>query len=529
MPFACDNRTDAILTAVLESTDDLICALDTKNLGVLTFNTPMARHFATKFGKRIDVGTRLEDVFDAEAVTTWRRLILRAVNEGPYSMEHRGLIEGQVFWVSFNRLLAQGHCFGISIFARDITAFEQAIGGRKRLEEEATLLRAHLEQAQRMDSLRTLADGIAHDFNNILGAVRGYAETVLLRTQDPSIRPLLENIEGGASRAMDLVRQIHAFSRQAPQDKRPVEVAGIAKEAMVLIRAALPASIEITQRYDSTASVLADPMQIHHVVMNLCTNAGLAMHGNTGTLELAITEREPDARLLAQHPWLEPRPHVCVKIRDNGCGIPAEILPRIFEPFFTTRQPGEGTGLGLSVVYGIVKDAGGIVTATSTPGVGSTFEVILPVCAPADVEKATVHAPTPPDTTTNVRVLFIDDEPALVTLTVFSLEQLGFKVTAFANPAEAIREFERRPADFDILVTDLAMPNITGEALGLSIRKLRPDIPIILMSGNLERLARDRVHATGADLCLAKPFRPTELAQAIRGLCPEPAVKKSGS
>lgn len=266
------------------------------------------------------------------------------------------------------------------------------IGERKRLEREATALRAQLAHAQRMEALGRLASGIAHDFNNLLGAITGHLDLALMRTRDDELRSLLQDTEQAARRAMDMVRQIRAFGRPR-QDPRPVAVAPVVKEAVKLLRVNVPSDIVVNEHYQSSGWVLADPTQIHQVVVNLFTNARLAMADRGGTLDIAVAERSLDPRLIPQYPWAKPVPHVCLTVKDTGCGMPNETLEHVFEPFFTTRAEGEGTGLGLSVVYGIVKDAGGAIDVKSELGCGSVIDVYLPLSGPGAADTA---PPGPP-------------------------------------------------------------------------------------------------------------------------------------
>ena len=256
------------------------------------------------------------------------------------------------------------------------------ISEKKRLEREASALRTQLEQAARLESLGALAGRIAHDFNNILGAMLGYLDLALTKASDDSMRDLLKDIEAGALRATDLVNQILTFSRRGPTtNKNPIEVGPVAREALRLIRAGLSAAVTVSESYASSARVLADATQIHQVVMNLCTNARAAMKNSGGALSVTVDEQEASPALLASNPGLRPGRYVRLTVADTGPGISPEIQHRIFEPFFTTWPQGEGTGLGLSVVYGIVKDAGGSIQVTSELGKGTTFAVFLPICA----------------------------------------------------------------------------------------------------------------------------------------------------
>jgi PAS domain S-box-containing protein len=389
------------------------------------------------------------------------------------------------------------------------------ISERRRLEQEAAQMQSRLEQSQRLEALGTLAGGIAHDFNNILGGIMGYTDLAMLELPaDASILPLLENVQRGANRAVDLVRQILAFSRQTPGEKRPVNLRLILKEALRLIRATLPATIAIHEDADIETWVFADPGQLHQIVMNLCTNARLAMHEHGGELKLGIRERQLDARFADAHPDTPPGRYASLTVADTGCGIPPEHIEHIFEPFFTTRPKGQGTGLGLSVVHGIVKSFGGTITVTSRVGIGTTFEVLLPVCAaqggPTDE--------TPGLTQGRGRILFVDDEVDLTAVARHGLTRAGYDVMDFNDPLAALAAFQATPHAFDIVITDMTMPGLTGEALAGEIRRLRPDIPIVLASGFSDRITPDEARAAGFDEFVDKPLRMTVLAQLIQRL-----------
>ena len=764
MSTSRDSQAGAILSAVLETTDDLICAVDVETYSLLIFNSAFARHFLSKFGKALQVGSPLDVALDAKSAAIWRANFRRAIDEGPFSVAQRGLSQGQTFWLSFNRLVKDGQCFGISVFARDISSFELAshaiqnaedrfakvfrqnpcalgisrvdggvlldvndafaqllgyersfligkttleagiwphtqarelfveamrakgritgmvvpclrrdghilqglvacdtiqldgdecfltsltdvtplhdaeqalreselryralidmapeaivlidadtgtyvdanenacrqagftkaeflgldpthispvnqpdgaasaalvrehiqraargetmvlewlhvmrdgssipcevrltpfpdskrrlvrgsiidISERKHLEQQALALRAQLEQAQRMESLGTLAGGIAHDFNNILCSIIGYAELALNQTKGEPVRSFIQDIEQGANRAKDLVKQILAFSRQAPHEKKPVQVASIVTEAVKLLRVALPSTILFEQEYVSAGWVMCDPVQIHQIMMNLGTNAGLAMREKGGLLTVKIAERDIDQKEASRHLGLKPGHHLCWTVKDTGCGISSEIIGRIFEPFFTTRPQGGGTGLGLSVVYGIVTDAGGSIGVSSEVGKGTTFEILLPLCPSAEKEDP---PPAPLVPSGKQRVLLVDDERSLTDLGKVTLGHFGYQVTAFNDPTEALATFRQRPGDFDVLVSDVTMPKLTGHMLASIVKQIRPDLPVVLMSGAAERLGEQGLREAGVNRFLQKPYRPTELAQAIAAVC----------
>ena len=412
---------------------------------------------------------------------------------------------------------------------RDIIGNWLDITGRKQAEEEKNKLETQLRQAQKMEAIGTLAGGIAHDFNNILSAVIGYTELAMDDApQGTSLRNNLQEVLKAGSRASDLVKQILAFSRQDEQELLPVRVKLIAKEALKLLRASLPSTIEIRQNLQSDGLVLADPTHIHQILMNLCTNAGHAMREKGGILEVSLTngewgmgnscfESDQEQHAVA-HLGLRPGPYVKLTVSDSGHGMAPEELERIFDPFFTTKGIGEGTGLGLAVVHGIVKNHGGKIRVYSEPGKGAAFHVYFPVIKGKATPEREIEGPLP---TGNEHVLFIDDENTVADLGRQMLVPLGYEVTIRTSSVEALELFKARSDDFDIVVTDMTMPNMTGEALSREIMRIRPDIPVILCTGFSERITEESARAMGIRAFIMKPFVRNQLCLAIRGVLDE--------
>jgi PAS domain S-box-containing protein len=380
----------------------------------------------------------------------------------------------------------------------------------------------HAAQAQKLEAIGTLAGGIAHDLNNTLGAIIGYTEMALSRcSADPApsgAKALSEDLQAvmqGCRRASDLIRQILTFSREEKREERPVQVGPVLHEALVFLRAAIPATIEISEHIDSDSSVLADPSEIRQVMVNLCTNAAAAMRERGGTLEARLTDEELDAGHSAQRLGLMAGRFLRLAVRDNGCGMTPEVMTHIFEPFFTTRGNGPGTGLGLAVVHGIVKRAGGAISVASEPGKGTTLEIYLPVAA--DRAAGTESKPGLPMVGTE-RVFFVDDEIMLGRLAVQALGRSGYRVTPFATGMDALAAFEADPTAVDLVVTDMTMPGMTGDQLTKQLRRIRPDLPIILCTGFSERIDANAAKAMGIDEFVMKPVLMSELAKVIRGV-----------
>jgi PAS domain S-box-containing protein len=376
-------------------------------------------------------------------------------------------------------------------------------------------LETHLRQTQKMEAVGTLAGGIAHDFNNILSAVIGYSEMALSEsTIGERPRHFLEQIYKAGERAKYLVKQILTFSRKQEQEYKPVLVAPIIKEGIKLLRASLPTTIKITQEIkDTSVTILADPTQIHQVLMNLCTNAAHAMREKGGILNIQlIQERVDHDRPL--HPFnLSAGDYAKLTVNDSGHGIDASIMERIYDPFFTTKDPGEGTGLGLSVVYGIVRDNGGAIDITSEPGKRTTVNIFFPI--------KDMGMPLPEQAHERIsggseRILFVDDEAALVELGSVMLTTLGYRVTSRTSSIEALEAFRVRPHGFDLVITDMTMPNMRGDHLAMELLKIRPDIPIILCTGFSEMISEEKAKSFGIRQFIMKPISTNDLAKAVR-------------
>ncbi len=391
---------------------------------------------------------------------------------------------------------------------RDITGRKSAEAHRERLEQQ-------LRQSQKMEAIGTLAGGIAHDFNNILTAILGYSE--LLRAQlrgQAGVDERLGEIAKAGARAKDLVSQILTFSRRQEHTRTAMPLGPAIEEALKLLRAAIPASIEIDAEVEpDLPPVLADATQIHQVVMNLAANAAAAMAGGPGRLRVRCSAVEHDDAAAAGSE-LPPGRFVRLDVEDSGCGMQPEVLDRIFDPFFTTKGPGEGTGLGLSVVHGIVKAHEGIISVTSRIGEGTTIRIHFPALPDRETSGAWPRASTIPGQ--GEHVLCVDDEPALIELLRDQLETLGYRITAHVSPMEALSDFLSRPLDFDVVVTDLTMPGMSGAELAERILKVRPDLPIVMATGYGRVMTEESARELGLRPLLYKPFSMAVLGEAIQ-------------
>jgi PAS domain S-box-containing protein len=382
-------------------------------------------------------------------------------------------------------------------------------------EKEKRELEFRLQQAHKMEAIGTLAGGIAHDFNNILAAILGYTELSLAQTPaGMPIRDHLNKVLKASERARDLVKQILTFSRQEQQELIPVQINSILKEALKLLRASLPATIEIRQHIDSDAIVMADPTQIHQILMNLCTNASHAMEKKVGLLEVTLGEATLSAETAARMPEIIPGNYLRMSVSDTGEGIPPAALERIFDPFFTTKERGKGTGMGLAVVHGIVKSHGGMITVKSELNQGTTFDVYLPVVSKARSQEK--KGPNPPIPRGSETVLYVDDEPFQIEIGKEALERLGYTVVAHASSIKALELFRESPMAFDLVITDMTMPDMTGDLLAMEMMNIRPDIPIIICTGYSERLSEESAEAMGIRGFILKPILIRDMAITIR-------------
>ncbi|UCH96244.1 MAG: response regulator [Candidatus Aminicenantes bacterium] len=421
-----------------------------------------------------------------------------------------------------------GTSFEIEVFDSPITLQDRpALEGilidittRKRAEEERQKLEDQLRQAQKMESLGTLAGGIAHDFNNILSAIMGYTELTLeLVSEESKARFNLMQVLGASDRAKELVRHILAFSRKSEKERRPIWLNDVVDDTLKLMRSILPTTIEIRQAIPQMENpVLANSAEIHQIVMNLCTNAGHAMRMKGGVLKIGLKEIEVEPGIIDRI-HLESGAYQQLTVSDTGHGMSPDIMERIFDPYFTTKQEGKGTGMGLSVVHGIVKSYGGDITVYSEPGKGTTFQVFLPVSKEKEVAALIDQTGVIPRG--NEWVLFVDDENILVGLGEDMLQKLGYHVVTKTNSIKALEAFRAAPDQFDLVISDQTMPNLTGLQLAKEIKKIRADIPIILCSGFSEAINEDNYRSQGISAFLMKPIVKRELALTIRQVLDE--------
>jgi signal transduction histidine kinase len=394
-------------------------------------------------------------------------------------------------------------------------ALEEDIATRKRAEAERNLLEEQLRHAQKMEAIGTLAGGIAHDFNNVLTGILCAGELGIGQAERPeAVRKLFGDIVSAGTRARDLVKQILVFSRQQRVERIPLDLGIAVREALRFLRSTLPAGVELqTDVSTSLPSVLADPTQIHQIVTNLCTNAWHAIDtGSKGVIQVVLEAVEITSEQALGQPELCPARYVCLRVTDNGCGMDAVTRLRVFEPFFTTKPIGVGTGLGLSVVHGIMRSYDGAIVLESEPGKGSTFRLYFPV-----VESAVSPSPDSPGNVPRgqgQRVLFVDDEPLLVRLGESLLQFLGYSPLAFSNQEQALEAYRQNGAD--AVLVDFSMPGHNGLEFASRALAIQPKVPVVLMTGFSASLTPEQVRARGLSGLLPKPYNQDSLGRILR-------------
>ena len=398
-----------------------------------------------------------------------------------------------------------GNCVKIKGIIQDIT-------DQKKME-------SHLHQARKLESIGNLAGGIAHDFNNILSSIIGFTELALDDvSKGTPLEDNLQEVYTAGKRARDLVKQILAFARQSDEERKPIKVDTIVKEVMKLMRSTIPTSIEIKENIESDSLIMGNPSQVHQLLMNLCTNAAQAMENAGGILEVRLTDVELNERSALPLLKLKSGNYMKITVSDTGHGIPQDILGSIFEPYFTTKGVGEGTGMGLALAHGIVESYGGEITVESELGTGTVFSIYLPI-----TKKLEDHRPYEKETLPSgtERILFIDDELPIAKMGSQILERLGYQVTVRTSSVEALELFHSKPNEFDLVISDMTMPNMTGDELAMELIAFRSDIPIILCTGYSKKITDEKAAKIGIKAFAYKPIVKAELAKTVRKVLDE--------
>ncbi|MCF8130722.1 MAG: PAS domain S-box protein [Deltaproteobacteria bacterium] len=403
---------------------------------------------------------------------------------------------------------SQENIIGLFSSGEDITE-------QKRVEAEHERLRSQLAQSQKMEAIGTLAGGIAHDFNNILGIILGNAELAMDDVPDSNpARNNLDEVRKACLRGKDVVSQILAFSRKSEFEQKPFNIASVVTESLKLLRASIPTSVDIRPNISNDIEdILGDPTQIHQIMINLCTNAAHAMEDAGGTLEVVLENTELHEEKAYGYTELKPGPYVQLRVSDTGFGMSPEVMERIFDPYFTTKDVGKGTGLGLSVVHGIVNSHKGGISVESEAGKGTTFNLLFPAVERLMPQKPKKLEDLP---TGEERILFVDDEESLVSLSHQRLERLGYNVKSTTKPVEALEWFKADPDQFDVIITDMTMPRMNGDRLAVEVLKIRPHMPVIICTGYSERMSAKKADALGVSKYIEKPIDLRNLARSVR-------------
>jgi len=498
------KESEQIYRHLVENINDVIYAMDEQ--GVFTYLSPAVK---------------------AHSGYTPAELIGRVFSDFIYEQDRLRLLHqfetilgGHLEPCEFRIVIKSGDIRWVRSASRPLYQDERVVGlqgvyiditDKKELEEQ-------LRQAYKMEAMGTLASGIAHEFNNLLSAILGFTDlTQRTMPLDSPARANLQHVLQAGERAKDLVQQILAFSRQTDPRREPLSLSQVIQDMVILLRASLPTTIDL--RLDlskETGTILANATQLHQILMNLCSNAEYAMRDTGGILEISVDTVEADATPACPHPDLEPGLWVRLTVRDTGAGIPADIVNHIFDPFFTTKGSGEGTGLGLAIVHGIVTSHSGAITVASQAGEGTTYTLYFPQL----LDRAVVARAKPVEalspSTSKGRILFVDDEEMLARLGQQMLEHLGYEVVTHTRSLEALAAFQAAPDAFDLVIADQTMPVMTGELLVQELRRLRPDIPIILCTGFSYRVTPEKAQALGIDALVMKPAMMQELGVVMQ-------------
>ncbi|WP_020587491.1 PAS domain-containing hybrid sensor histidine kinase/response regulator [Desulfobacter curvatus] len=493
---------------IYNSSSDAIILHDVETGKIMDVNQTMldmygyAHHEVLEFNVG-DISYSIDPYTQEEAV----KKLKKSIDEGPQLFE----------WKARHK---SGNCFWVEVAFRNteiggkgrVLAVVRDISERVQYEKEQKKLENQLVQAQKMEAIGTLAGGIAHDFNNILFPIMGHSEMLLedLPKDDPA-RSRVRQIHSGAIRAKELIQQILTFSRQEETEMRLMKIQPVLKETMKMLRSTIPTTIEIQEKIDpGCGPVIADPIQIQQIIINLITNAYHAMENSGGTLSVGLKETNT-----SEHsPHLAPGRYACLIVSDTGTGIPKEIKESIFDPFFTTKKNGKGTGLGLSVVHGIVAKMKGDIHINSQPGEGSEFKIYFPVEKKTLHEKDSISESDIPSGTEHI--LLVDDEPEIIAIEKNILERLGYTVTSRMCSIDALEVFQSRPDKFDLVITDYSMPKMAGDQIAQELLKIRPDIRIMVCTGSSNRISKETAEQKGIRTVLEKPFTKKQFATKIR-------------
>ena len=507
------SERERFLNAVVENIPDLIFVKDAKTFQYIRVNKSVESILGGDPGEMI--GKTVHDFFPSDVAEMYHAQDLEVIRTGQMMEIAEDKVQsGQKRFRYLNTKIipvmdakeAPMYILGVG---RDVTE-------QRRLREKEKELEYQIQHFQKMEAIGTLAGGIAHDFNNILASIMGYTELSFARVEKgTAMEDYLAKVITAGARAKELVSQILTFARHADEETKPVRIDIVLKEVLALIRSAIPTTIEIRQVIQSRATVLGNPIKFHQVFMNLCTNAAQAMDEKGGILEVSSAEVTLDHSHLINDHGLSPGNYLRITISDTGSGISPEIIDSIFQPYFTTKEPGEGTGMGLATAHGILETVGGKIFVESEPGKGTAFTIYLPVTSGEMVYVIEESEELPRGRET---ILFVDDEQSIAMMSQLTLEQLGYTVTSLTNSVEALELFRSNPDAFDMVITDMTMPIMTGDILAAELIKIRSGLPVILCSGYNRKISAESTSALGIRSFLYKPVQKAQLARTIRSI-----------
>jgi PAS domain S-box-containing protein len=494
--------------ALFRSSSDAIFLVDVESLDLIDANEKAVELYGYTYSELLN--KKATDL-SAEAEKTRKGLQQEFPTEIPICYHQKK--DGTVFPVEITA--SYFYLEGKKINLSDI----RDISKRIKTEESLKLSESRLQQSQKMESIGTLAGGIAHDFNNILASILGFSEIVLENVQKGSeMEEDVKEILKAGQRAKELVKQILIFARKSDEKIHPVKIEPIAHEALKLLRSSIPANIEISASIDSKLTIMGNETQVHQIFMNLCTNAAHAMEKNGGILSISVTDTTITKPFYANSINLKPGHYVTIEISDTGSGIPSDIIDSIFDPYFSTKETGEGTGLGLATVHGIVEKYSGQIKVKSKVNKGSSFTIFLPANHGELTTSETIEDKLPKGHET---ILIVDDERAITKMNRRLLESLGYKIIETNNSLEALNIFKQNPNNFDLIVTDMTMPKITGDKLAEAIFKIKTDTPVILCTGYSKIISKEEARNKGISAYIEKPVDKKDLARTIRQVLDE--------
>jgi len=497
-----ESRT--LLSTLIDSTDDMMGMVDPGTYRLVVCNAAFVRYLRDVRGAQVREGASLEDLLPAEVATRWRAYFERALAEGRFTEEYVTQPGALTLLLSFHVVRHDQAILGISVFARDITALKHAEQQRQRVELQ-------LLQAQKLESLGSLAGGVAHDFNNMLSGIMGYADLLIAGETVAARKEHLNAIVRAATRSADLTRKLLAFARRGKNIVETVDLAAVVRESLAILTPSFRPDVTVSLQLDATSTIDGDPTQVNQVVVNLCINANEAMPDGG---RLSIRTRDVTLALDASQPLeLPPGDYVELRVADSGVGMTDEVLLRIFEPFYTTKHSADttGTGLGLSTVYGIVHLHRGAIAVTSSPGRGSAFTVYLPKGVLATVA-TTSPGPVPAGASL---VLVVEDEELLRSLATAALTRLGYRSVTAVDGVQGVEIFRQRHHELIGVVLDLKMPRKAGRETFLEMRAIDPTVPVLLCSGYGENEEAQGLISLGAKGLLSKPYRIGELSEHL--------------